>query len=111
MNPALKARLPELYQDASQIPAYAIDRVAEATGASMVVNHPNVRMLNPLRAATRGEVAAIIYQGLVYEKRASRNLLNVYCQTPQLEPPVQLVNVSHRREFRGVWVTSVWNVD
>ncbi|MCD8485695.1 MAG: family 10 glycosylhydrolase [Desertifilum sp.] len=111
VNPALKARLPELYQDASQIPAYAIDRVAEATGASMVVNHPNVRMLNPLRAATRGEVAAIIYQGLVYEKRAPEISSTFIVRPPQLEPPVQLVNVSHQREFRGVWVTSVWNVD
>lgn len=111
VNPALKAKLPELYQDASQIPSYATDRVAEATGAGMVVNYPNIKLLNPTRAVTRAEVAAIVYQGLVYEKRIPKIASTYIVEPPLLEAPIQLVNVSHPREFRGLWVTSVWNVD
>ena len=36
----------------------------------MVVNYPNVRTLNPVRNATRAEVAAFIYQALVNEGNA-----------------------------------------
>lgn len=53
------------YQDAAQIPKYATDKIAAATEAGLVVNHPNPKLLNPNGAATRAEVAAIIYQALV----------------------------------------------
>ncbi|MBE9008657.1 S-layer homology domain-containing protein [Pseudanabaenaceae cyanobacterium LEGE 13415] len=53
------------YVDANQIPQYAVGSVAEATRARIVVNHPNVRELNPQQPATRAEVAAIVYQTLV----------------------------------------------
>lgn len=53
------------YQDATQIPTYAMNKVAAATQRQMVVNYPTVRQLNPNRNATRAEVAAFIYQALV----------------------------------------------
>jgi len=59
------------YQDANQIPAYAVDDVAATTAAGIVVNYPNQRLLNPTRPATRGEVAALIYQVLVSQGKAA----------------------------------------
>jgi len=59
------------YQDANQIPAYAIDDVAATTAAGIVVNYPDRRLLNPTRPATRGEVAALIHQALVSQGKAA----------------------------------------
>ncbi len=53
------------FADASAIPNYARGSVAAATERRMVVNFPDVRVLNPNRAATRAETAAFIYQALV----------------------------------------------
>jgi parallel beta-helix repeat protein len=55
----------QLYSDATTIPAYARNSVAAATENRMVVNYPNLRLLNPNQPATRAEVAAFIYQALV----------------------------------------------
>jgi hypothetical protein len=44
---------------------YARTGVAAATERRLVVNYPNIRLLNPNQVATRAEVAAILYQGLV----------------------------------------------
>lgn len=54
-----------VYSDAGQIPDYAINGVAAATEKRLVVNYPNVKFLNPNETATRGDVAAYIYQALV----------------------------------------------
>ncbi|MBD2093492.1 S-layer homology domain-containing protein [Microcoleus sp. FACHB-1515] len=59
----------DYYQDADQIPQYAVDDVAEATAAGIVVNHPDRRTLNPTQPATRGEVSAFIHQALVHQGR------------------------------------------
>lgn len=55
----------QIYSDGLAIPDYARNRIAAATERQMVVNYPNVQVLNPNRAATRAEVAAFIYQSLV----------------------------------------------
>lgn len=55
------------YQDAAQIPQNAVDAVAKTTAAGIVVNYPNRQVLNPNKAATRGELAALIHQALVYQ--------------------------------------------
>jgi len=57
-------QLNQYYTDANRIPAYAVGSVEEATRSNIVVNHPNVRQLHPQRPATRGEVAAIVYQAM-----------------------------------------------
>ncbi len=59
------------YQDAAQIPSYAVDAVAETTAAGIVVNYPDLRVLNPNQAATRGEVSALIHQALVSQGKIS----------------------------------------
>ena len=58
------------YNDASNISNFARDPIAAATENRLVVNYPNLRSLNPVRNATRAEVAAFIYQALVKEGEA-----------------------------------------
>ncbi len=53
------------YSDRVQIPSYAAEKVATATQRRIVVNHPVVRQLEPMRDVTRGEIAALVYQALV----------------------------------------------
>lgn len=57
----------QTYQDATEIPNYAKDKVAAATAAGLVANYPNRNILAPNRNATRAEVAAIIYQAMVQQ--------------------------------------------
>lgn len=95
----------ELYQDAAQTPSYGVNAIAVATENRIVVNHPTLNRLNPNQAATRAEVSAFIYQCLV-----------ALDQAPPIESAaivrwVRTVKVEHPREFRGVWVTSLWNRD
>lgn len=60
----------KVYSDRAQIPSYATETVATATQRRIVVNHPNVRQLEPMRDITRAEVVALIYQALVALNRA-----------------------------------------
>lgn len=53
------------FQDAADIPDYAQNSIAAATQKRIVVNYPNVALLNPNQIATRADVAAVIYQALV----------------------------------------------
>ena len=101
--------LEQVYSDANLIPAWARNPVALATQAGMVVNYPNLQLLQPQKNATRGEVAAILYQALVYLGQAPA-LDSTYLVRPG-QTPVQTVKVNHRREFRGAWIATVWNID
>jgi uncharacterized surface protein with fasciclin (FAS1) repeats len=58
------------YTDASAIPSYAVNNVAAATEANIVVNYPNVKQLNPDVPLTRAEAAALLYQALVRQGQA-----------------------------------------
>jgi parallel beta-helix repeat protein len=60
-DPALLNR----YQDANQIASWARGYMAASTQRKVVVNYPTLALLNPNQVATRGEVAAIVYQALV----------------------------------------------
>lgn len=99
--------LAELYEDAAQIPDWARSAIAIATANQIVVNHPALRRLRPTQPATRAEVAAFIYQCLVQLQQAPE-VQSAYIIRWS---PVQTVQVSHSREFRAAWVTSVWNKD
>lgn len=55
----------QVYSDAGSIPEWAKNSIAAATEKRIVVNYPNVQILNSNRPATRAEVAAFIYQALV----------------------------------------------
>ncbi|MCJ8281410.1 MAG: S-layer homology domain-containing protein [Rivularia sp. ALOHA_DT_140] len=54
-----------IYDDSNQIPNYGGDEVAAATQNKLIVNYPKIEKLNPNRAATRAEVAVMVYQTLV----------------------------------------------
>ncbi|XWK88224.1 MAG: S-layer homology domain-containing protein [Phormidium sp.] len=54
-----------VYTDGASIPRGDRNLIAAVTERNIVVNYPNVRSLNPQRAATRAEVAALIYRALV----------------------------------------------
>ncbi|MBW3584311.1 MAG: S-layer homology domain-containing protein [Cyanobacteria bacterium 0813] len=54
----------QLYTDRTKVPKWAVNKVAAATEAGIVVNHPKRALLQPNRTATRAEVAAMIYQAM-----------------------------------------------
>ncbi|MGB3191021.1 MAG: S-layer homology domain-containing protein [Limnoraphis sp.] len=60
----------KVYQDADQIPQWAVEQIAAATEAGLVVNYPETKTLNPNQPATRAEVSAMIYQALVASDKA-----------------------------------------
>ena len=121
--------LPQIYNDAAQIPGYARNQVAIATSAGLVSSHPNIKLLNPSLAAIRADITVFIYQALVYLGEAPKIPSNFLVSatntiptpsTPPTRPPVSptptpaptgTVRVSHRREFRGAWLVCVWNGD
>jgi S-layer homology domain len=57
--------LKSYYQDAERIPKNAVEPVAAATQANIVVNYPNSRVLNPNELLSRGSATALIHQALV----------------------------------------------
>lgn len=84
-----------LFKDAGDIPAYAKSAIAAATEKQAVVNYPSIKLLQPLRAANRAELAALLCQtlpdtvGLIAEQ-----------YVPQRQPITQ-------KEIRGVWLTNI----
>lgn len=99
--------LKDFYEDVAQIPGWATNAIAIATTHEIVVNYPALKRLRPTQPATRAEVAAFIYQCLVALGKAPAIASGSIVRWN----PVQTVQVQHRREFRGAWVTSVWNRD
>jgi hypothetical protein len=57
--------LQSYYQDAERIPENAVNEVAAATQANIVVNYPDPRVLNPHELLSRGSATALIHQALV----------------------------------------------
>ncbi len=55
----------QIFRDAADIPGYARGSIAAAAERRIIVNYPDVQLLNPNQVATRAEVAAFIYQALV----------------------------------------------
>jgi len=53
------------YKDAGKIPKEAVEPVAAATKAKIVVNYPDPRVLNPNELLSRGSATALIHQALV----------------------------------------------
>ncbi|MEA5505102.1 family 10 glycosylhydrolase [Halotia wernerae UHCC 0503] len=114
----LLSALPQIYQDAAKIANYGKNQAAIATRAGLVASYPNLKLLNPTVAATRADVAVMVYQALVYLGDAQK-IASVYLVVPPgitstptpIPTPPGSIRVSHQREFRGAWVTTVWNSD
>jgi hypothetical protein len=53
-----------VFADASAIPGYAQTGIAAATERQLVVNYPNVQLLNPNQLASRADVSAFLCQAL-----------------------------------------------
>lgn len=116
IKPDLLPSLGQIYQDANAIANYARNQVAIATSANLVTSYPNIKLLSPNVAATRADVAAIVYQTLVYQGKVDKIPSNYIIVPPGVAPtpvpvPPGAMKPSHRREFRGAWVTTVWNSD
>ena len=63
--------LEETFADAGAIPNYARSTLAATTEQQLVVNYPNVRVLNPNQTASRSAVAAFLCQALKGPQQAS----------------------------------------
>ncbi|MCU0536333.1 MAG: S-layer homology domain-containing protein [Hydrococcus sp. Prado102] len=86
-SPAIAAS--NYYQDAAQIPQDAVDEVAAATQANIVVNYPNKRVLNPNQPLTRGAAAAMIHQTLVQQGKLSSLPSNSEALNYVVRPPAE----------------------
>lgn len=65
LKPSAKAsRTLQVYTDRKKVPKWAVNKVAAATEAGIVVNHPKPTLLQPNKIATRAEVAAMIYEAM-----------------------------------------------
>jgi len=53
------------YEDAEEIPEFALEEVVEMTRAGIVVNYPDANLLEPNEPLSRGAAAAIVHQTLV----------------------------------------------
>ncbi|BAZ06349.1 hypothetical protein NIES3974_30100 [Calothrix sp. NIES-3974] len=108
--------LPQIYEDAAQIPGYGRTQVAVATRAKLITSFPNTKLLNPNLAATRADVATFVHQALAYLNQIQKVsspyiILPPGESSPITPPPSSPISVSHNREFRGAWVSTVWNID
>ena len=60
----------QIYRDKDQIPEWAIEKVAAATEAGIVVNYSDKTLLRPNEPATHAEMVSMLYQALVKSGRA-----------------------------------------
>ena len=81
-TPSNPDRVLSVYKDKEKIPDWAQEKVAAATAAGLVINHPDVKTLNPDQPATRAEVAAMFYQALVELKKVDQ-VSSEYIVNPQ----------------------------
>ena len=56
--------IPQYYDDAAELPAFAYPAIAAATEQELVVNYPNPNRLNPKQWASRAEVASFLCRAL-----------------------------------------------
>ncbi|MBE9196386.1 S-layer homology domain-containing protein [Synechocystis sp. LEGE 06083] len=69
------------------MPEWALDSVARAANAGIIVNFPNTNQINPNNLATRGEVAGLVYQTLVKLGDGSFAPINIGLNNPSSPTP------------------------
>ena len=77
--------IPQYYEDAAELPAFAYSAIAAATEQQLVVNHPNPRRLNPTQWASRAEVASFLCRAL----DTTGTIPEKYIVIPSTPVPVQ----------------------
>lgn len=60
--------LPKYFDDATEIPNYAQQALADAAIGRIIVNHPDVRKFKPQQNATRAEISASLCQALWFAR-------------------------------------------
>jgi parallel beta-helix repeat protein len=60
------------YKDKNLIPNSALTAVATATAQNIIINYPDTKLIQPNREASRGEVAAMVYQALTAINRTAK---------------------------------------
>lgn len=70
-TPSNPEKILQKYKDSAQIPKFARDKVAAATQAGLVVSS-NPQLLKPNQPASRADVAAFLYQGLVKQGKVKK---------------------------------------
>ncbi|MCL2933152.1 MAG: S-layer homology domain-containing protein [Trichodesmium sp. MAG_R03] len=66
---SLEQNLNKIFDDAAAIPEKVNKAIAAATKKGIVVNYPNVRLLNPNQDATRSDVATFLCQAIVNDQK------------------------------------------
>lgn len=85
--------------DGKDIPNYAKNAIAAAIEFGLVVNYPEVKLLNPNKPATRAEVAVFFCQAL-HQVDEPLTIGEQYI----VKPPIISVPIG---ELRGVWLTNI----
>jgi hypothetical protein len=79
----------ERYSDRQAVPDWALDSLSRAANAGIIVSFPNPSIIAPNNVASRGEVAALIYQTIY--RMGDRNLppltIGTLGQTAVAPPP------------------------
>ncbi|MBE9005294.1 S-layer homology domain-containing protein [Fortiea sp. LEGE XX443] len=93
--------------DANQIPDYAQKGIAAATEKQLVVNYPDVKLLNPNRLANRAEVSALLCQALANSKQAG-SISEKYIAGGAISSSSIFVTVQQgaRQKFQGLGFSS-----
>ena len=85
----LLSTLPQIYRDYEQIPDYAKTAMAISTKAKLVASYPDIKLLNPTLVAIRADIAAFVYQALVYLGEADE-VDSKYLVSPKVSPTPSL---------------------
>jgi hypothetical protein len=94
--------LSSMYRDSAQIPKEAMGAIATITQAGLVTNYPDPRILAPNNPISKSELAVLLYQALVHQKRLPP-IQSAYTTNPDRRlfefelSPVTRLEVSIRR--------------
>ncbi|QHV00924.1 S-layer homology domain-containing protein [Synechocystis sp. CACIAM 05] len=85
------------YSDRQAVPQWAMDSVARAANGGIIVNFPDANQINPNSLATRGEVAALVYQTLVKLGNGNFAPINIGTNTPSAPITPVVTNLAIER--------------
>lgn len=96
------------FTDSATISNYARNAIAAATEKQIIVNYPNVRVLNPRQLATRAEVATSLCQALrINQSVPDRYIAKIPTGSIAPTASARTGNNAPKSEIRGVWITNI----